>query len=280
VSLVPVSLVLGGLVLGCASDGGHDFDPTRPTQAKAEIEQTKQAAESEPVPSETPPAGPEPAREPAKPVVTKPGVVQFETARVDDEAEPEPPSLFEAAAAERQRRASTAPSQIVITDANLGDFSDMGQLTEFTNESATDEAASDTAASDEEADEETLWRTRARDARLAWRAAADRISELEERVAELRYEFYSEDDPHHRDAVTKPAWDRAAIDLEQARLRVEEVRLQLDDVLAEGFAAGALPGWLREGMEFEPAAQPGDDRDGELDTAEAIEPPIAEEPPR
>ena len=268
-------------VLGCASSGGRDFDSTRPTQAKSEIEQTKQSADPEPVA-----AVPEPAAAPAEPpkaVTAKPGVVQFETARIDEETEAPPPSLFEAAAAERERRAHAAPAQVVITDANLSDFSG-GQLSEFNGQSGADRAeepdTTEGVATETAEDPETLWRTRARDARLAWRAAADRISELEKRVAELRYEFYSEDDARHRDAVTKPAWDRAAIDLERARLRVEEVRGQLDRLLQEGFAAGALPGWLREGIEFEPATRPEDERDDGLEAAVAIEPPIAEEPPR
>ncbi len=268
-------------VLGCASGGGRDFDATRPTQAKSEIEQTKQAADAEPVA-----AVPEPTAAPAEPpraVTAKPGVVQFETARIDEETEAPPPSFFEAAAAERERRTHAAPAQIVITDANLSDFSG-GQLSEFSGGSGADAAeeagATAGATPDGAEDPETLWRTRARDARLAWRAAADRISELEERVAELRYEFYSEDDARHRDAVTKPAWDRAAIDLERARLRVEEVRGQLDRLLQEGFAAGALPGWLREGIEFEPTGRSEGERGDEPEAAVAIEPPIAEEPPR
>ncbi len=282
-----LSLALAGaFVLGCASDGGPDFDTTRATQAKTEIEQAKQDAEAEPAPKPVdtaPPVPAEPAVDPTQPVTPKPGVVQFEAARVDEEPEAAPPTLFEAAEAERQRRAQSAPSRVVITDANLGEYGAEGQLSEFSSELSTDEGAGTDARipSAEEADPEAYWRQRVRDARLAWRAAADRISELEGRVAELRYEFYSEDDAYHRDAVTKPAWDRAAIDLEQARLRVEEVRLQLDRVLEEGYAAAALPGWLREGIEFEPEDTADRKRtSGDLETATAIEPPIAEEPPR
>jgi hypothetical protein len=133
-----------------------------------------------------------------------------------------------------------------------------------------------------EDDPELYWRTVARDARLAWRAADDRITELEREVARLRHEFYATDDPHYRDGEIKPSWDRAALELEQAKLRVKDLELQVDRVLESGYQAGALPGWLREGIEFEPQredrpTEPGYARPEE---AEIVEPPMAPEPPR
>ncbi|MDH3745756.1 MAG: hypothetical protein OES47_11715, partial [Acidobacteriota bacterium] len=58
----------------------------------------------------------------------------------------------------------------------------------------------------------------------------------------------------------KPAWDRALDRLEGARELVAEASTQLDELIEEGRRAGALPGWLREGIDLEP------DRDRERAT--------------
>ncbi|MDH3403692.1 MAG: hypothetical protein OES32_15230 [Acidobacteriota bacterium] len=281
-----LALLAAGVFLACGSAGERRFE-TRPTEAKAEIERTKQAADAEPGAGAEAPPPPAPSPPPAPdtsaaidstaPVAGPTGATQFKTATVEEPA-PAAPTLFEASEAERRRREQTPPARVVITDANLEDYATAGRLTELVTEDRGEEDEAP-VASEEESDPEGTWRRRARDARLAWRAAADRVVELEERVAKLRWDFYAADDGYHRDAVIKPEWDRAAIELEQERLRVEEMRLQLDRVLAEGRLAGALPGWLREGLEFEPAAAAGD-RPFELETAEPIEPPIAAEPPR
>ena len=44
---------------------------------------------------------------------------------------------------------------------------------------------------------------------------------------------------------------------------------------------GVLPGWLRDGIEFEPEREDATrERDADLATAESIEPPVVEGPPR
>ena len=93
-------------------------------------------------------------------------------------------------------------------------------------------------------------------ARRAWREADDEIVRWREQVEVLRRSFYDEDDPYYRDSQIKPAWDRAIQRLEEARLIAEDARQQLADLLQRGRVEGALPGWLREGIDLEPDTAP------------------------
>jgi hypothetical protein len=110
-----------------------------------------------------------------------------------------------------------------------------------------------------------------RNLRQRWADAAARVPELEERVAELRRQFYDTDDPYYRDTRIKPAWDRAIDQIAEARAEAEAHRLELQAVLEEGHRGGALPGWLREGIELEPAPP-----EPESETHEPGEPKIFE----
>ncbi len=283
-------------VLGCTGNPGPQLGTT-PTEAAREIADTKAAAGATegPVAAEAPAQGDDPESSepaPAEPespkgeftressMVLREGE-QFESARVT-ETEDEQPSLWEAAQAEQRRRQETGPSQVVITDANLHEYARGGQLTELVTEPLPPSAEESTGTGlDEEVYSEEYWRERIRNARLGWRAAADRVSELEARVAKLRYDFYAQDDPFYRDSQIKPAWDRAALELERAKSQVEEKRLEVQIALQAGHREGALPGWLREGLEFEPEVPEGESRpaEGELSTVEAIDAPVVEEPP-
>ena len=100
----------------------------------------------------------------------------------------------------------------------------------------------------------TTSRSQYLDLRLRWRAAYDSIRELEGKVASLRNDFYTTDDPYYRDSQIKPAWDRALEGLETARSDIDRYQTELRTVLNEGRREGALPGWLREGIEHEPEA--------------------------
>jgi hypothetical protein len=283
------TVAAAGLLLavlgGCAS-GPEPKLGDRATEAKDEIERTKQAAREgtaaeipEAEDAETPAAS-----EPPPPAVDPTAAVHFESARQDPEP-PKVPTLFEAAEAERERRemGGAPPAGTVITNANLGRYAKGGHLTvsggEGSNEGTDDPSRAPRTEPAE--DPETYWRTRVRDARLAWRAADDRVAALEKEVARLRFDFYSQDDPAYRDLEIKPAWDRALAELAQARMRVDEFEVLVEQTLAEGAEAGALPGWLREGIDFEPA--PSSTRSGSPPppgTVEAIEPPIMDDPPR
>jgi len=296
VSILTLSAVLVVAAFGCAGSAADMEIGAQPTQAMEEIERTKQAAsETEGAELSASPTDVEAAPvEPAEPVATEPSTqpaavdatkpVHFPTANPEGKRT-QKPTLFEASEAERLRRQASTdqPSTIIITDANLGEYAKGGQMTELVTEKReegeTPSAATGSAAASD--DEETYWRTRVRDSRLAWRAAADRVEDLKGQVAKLRHDFYAEDDPAYRDLEIKPAWDRTAVELTQAQLRVGDLENQVQLLLAEGFEAGALPGWLREGLEFEP--EPSEEakrRPNELGVAEAIEPPIMDDPPR
>lgn len=284
------------MLAACAGGSSPEFGQQQ-TGAKTEIEETKASADLGHEPAVGPAEAPEPEMplpegteaeaveipvEPTEPVDPM-APVHFKTATLE-EPEPVEMSLFEAAEAERQRRQGVRKAQLVITDANLKEHGRDAELTELIVEGMAETADSPATAEDssgERADPETYWRTRIRDARLAWRAGADRIVELDAEVAKLRYDFYAADDPFYRDSEIKPAWDRAAVDLQQARLRVKDLELAVRSSLEEGVSEGALPGWLREGIDFEPESTEKDRRDRqELEPALAIEPPIAEDPPR
>ncbi len=282
--ILRAALAVGSLLAATGLTGcGGQKEPEvgeRPTRAAQEIAAAKAEAEATEAADAAEAAAP-PAEEGEKPatLVLREGE-RFPAVRVEEPPEEEP-SLWEASQAERRRRAESGTSKIVITDENLQEYSSKGQLTELITEPLPGESLEAEVAEETE-DLETYWRDRVRDARLSWRAAADRVVELESEVARLRHEFYAAVDAFYRDSEIKPAWDRAALELERARASVEERRLEVQLVLEEGVRDDALPGWLREGIEFEPEV-PDEQRPqagGELPIVEAIETPIAEEPPK
>lgn len=182
-----------------------------------------------------------------------------------------PETLAEAARAERERRNIAPPTDIVITDKTLSEYA-TGDLTVAETSSAAVTDPSELSEFEEEmAKKEAYWRNTARQIRQEWRDAYESIEELETKVFELRQQFYREDDGFYRDAEIKPAWDRAIDQLEEARLEVEAKQLELEEFLQSGREAGALPGWLREGIELEPEPLVE-----ESPTAEPTEPVIYE----
>lgn len=186
------------------------------------------------------------------------------------------PSLVEAARAERERRQGAERPAIVITNKNLAEYATGDLTTSDAPETVDVEAAPGATAEETElAKDEAYWRRRAREIRIEWRQSVEAIPEAESRVAELRMAFYAEDDGFYRDQEIKPAWDKAIRDLDAARLRAEEMEEELDLFLEAGRQAGALPGWLREGIELEPEM---DREQREIETFEPIEPVVIEEP--
>jgi hypothetical protein len=204
------------------------------------------------------------------------------------------PSLWEAAVAERKRRATAKKSVASVTNENLHEYQD-AELTfaqpddakadaeETPGEGDADtapaagaseakDAAAPTAA---EPHGEQYWRDRVLDVRTRLRDAADTIDDLEDRIATLRRRFYAEDDPYVRDGEIKPAWDRALDRLSREHRAVDRLQTELADTLEEGRRDGALPGWLREGIELEPTFDeqaPRSHRDGDLKIYEPTEP--------
>ncbi len=227
-----------------------------------------------------PPAAPRPA-EPQKPAQQP--VREAEPAR-DDEAvvvdpgteERGPVTLAEAAKAERERRARAGKPVAVITDKTLPQYARKGQITvadpkEKKGGAAPAAAPATPAAEQGTVRDEAYWRNQALEIRLRWRQADDDVKELEQRSTELRQRFYSETDDFVRNNQVKPEWDRVLDRLRQARTDVDAAKQDLAQLHEEGRMAGALPGWLREGEDQEPAPDPEKEK---LPAPQSIEPPV------
>ena len=213
----------------------------------------------------------------AAPKTSDPSLIVVDTADYDPDAQL---SLAQAAKAERERKSEAAPPRIVINNKTIHRYAKGGQLTVADPKKKTvppqsaQPAAGATAATAGPAPavpvqrDEKYWRGRAFDIRQRWHRAADRIKELEDDVALLRRRFYAEDDPYVRDGQIKPAWDRALDELRESRTAVQAAKKELTDFLDEGRTAGALPGWLREGVDLEPKEEKP------VDPTQPIETPI------
>jgi len=252
--------------------------PEPESVAQKEAEASARAAEETPPPV---PAGPEPVRD--KIVVLEEG------------GAPARPSLGEAAATARAARAEAEPQGAPrrITNDNLAEVARDGRvsfagpdagapLAEGTDPAEPPDPAAAPApaaspgepSAPAEVRDETYWRRRARDLRAEWRETLDEIGTLRERTADLRWRFYAEDDPWVRDSRIKPEWDDALERLRRAETAAGGFRDRVDALLEEGHRAGALPGWLREGIELEPAEE---ETGEERDPAEPIDPVIVDE---
>jgi hypothetical protein len=183
--------------------------------------------------------------------------------------------LQEASTRERERRRDAPGPVLVINDENLAQRAEGGRLTIGTA-TAPELDPREVGRAGAMVEQESYWRTRVREVRQRWRDAHDHIAELEARAEELRTQFYAADDPVRRDRDIKPQWDRTLERLEQARRTTESARQELDALLDEGHRAGALPGWLADGVELEPPSRGADQ--GAPKTTEPGEPSLVEEP--
>ncbi len=244
-------LALGAAAFACA--GSHE--PPEPLPPQAVSQHRPEPAPPVPTATPTPP--------PPTLVVVDPG----------GEEAPGPSSLAEAARREKERRQGAEKPAVVLTNKNLAEFSKGQKLTVAQESAATPEApgAEDDTAN---AEKEKYWRDRGLEIRRRWRDAADSVERLEEESAGLRRQFYSTDDPYVRDNQIKPEWDRVLAELDQARRTVAEAPHEIDAFLDEGRRAGALPGWLREGIEIEP--EPPAEA---ADSADPQEPRVLDEEP-
>ena len=215
----------------------------------------------------------EPPKKAEEPVATpKPQtVVVIDEGGAPESAEPQ--TLAEAAEAEKARRATATKPVVRLDNKNLAEYGKDQKLTVANTKPA---AADGTAAAnlDAQAREEEKWRTRGREIRKRWRDAFDRTKELEAKAEGLRRRFYAADDPYVRDGQIKPEWDKALDDLDLARREAERGAGEVEAFLKEGREAGALPGWLREGIELEPVVEPQ-----KAATAEPVEPVELADPP-
>ena len=188
-------------------------------------------------------------------------------------------TLAEAAKAERERKAEATPPRIIINNKTIHRYARGGQLTVAEPKKkaapapvpaslAPAAAAGTPAPAAALLRDEKYWRGRALEIRQRWRKASDRIKELEEDIGLLRRRFYAQDDPYVRDGQIKPAWDHALDELRESRATALAAKKELTDFLDEGRIAGALPGWLREGIDLEPKVEKP------VDPTQPIETPI------
>jgi hypothetical protein len=220
----------------------------------------------------------------ARMAISDPSVVMVDAADADAD---EHLTLAEAAKAERERKASAVPPKIVINDKTIHRYAQGGQLTVAapkkkagspaapgSDPAAGSSGKATTAGVNPIERDETYWRGRSLEIRQRWRKAADRIKELEGDINLWRRRFYAEDDPYVRDGQIKPAWDRALDELRESRAAVVAAKKELADFQEEGRAAGALPGWMREGVDLEPKEEKPVDPVAPIDT------PIYKDPGR
>lgn len=281
-------------------------EPAAAAEAQEEVPEEEAQEEAQEASEEAP-------EEPDAPGAERPhpgtGVVVISEGRATEE---ETLSLYEASERARRERAGAAPrsgSSLTITNETLEQHAAGGRISfgggqeavaaeeeetagepgaaeepaeegsEPAAEPATGGADEQTAAAErplEQRNPELYWRDRVREARLRWREAVERVEELQGLAEQLRYDFYATDDPWLRDSSIKPAWDRTLVELEEARQDVDFQRRTVEAVLLEGRRSGALPGWLREGLELEPD-ESRIRRPAAFDEHEAIEPVEAED---
>ncbi len=245
VMAVPKLLLLVLLAAGCAVS-----PPSPAPKAKP--------AAPEPTPAPAPTLPPTP---PSNTVVLDSGGEKGSSGR----------SLAESARDAREQRAHAAPPAHVITDKNIKQYAAKGQITVAAPAKKTEAAETEEKAL---VRDEQYWRSRSLEVRLRWRKAADDVKELEQSAAGWRRRFYAENDPYVRDGQVKPEWDRVLDRLEEARAEAETAKTELAELLEEGRAAGALPGWLREGVDEEPKEEPEADP---VKEHKVIDPPKIEE---
>lgn len=180
--------------------------------------------------------------------------------------------LSRASREERRRHGDRSVGE--LTDENLAELSKQGEVT-YAGDGSVEEPGDGARGGEGEGDEggvesvqggdslaatdptdtpcgETCWRRRAYELRQAWNEATEEVAELEEEAANLRWRFYAEDDPWVRDSQVKPAWDRVLDRLRRKRDEAARYGERVSELMDRGRRAGALPGWLREGVELEP----------------------------
>ncbi len=220
------------------------------------------------------PTPPPPSPVPAPPPPATTIVIEPAEATADAAAAP---SLVEAARREKERRAAAEAPRVALDDKSLAAYA-AGQKLTVAEPAPVEEPPAAAEAPAAPAQDETYWRERARVLRERWRQAVEDVERLESESAELRRQFYAEDDAYARDLQIKPEWDRVLGELDRARRDAAAAPRQIEAFLDEGRRAGALPGWLREGIELEPevgepAARPAPG------AAEPREPTVVERDP-
>ncbi len=100
-------------------------------------------------------------------------------------------------------------------------------------------------ARDDKGRSEADWRSLVEHAKAAVDYGEVRVRELDTKAKQLENDFYAMSDGNRRDAVVKPAWDKAREDLAKARQELEDARKAFDDLSEEARKSNTPPGWLR-----------------------------------
>lgn len=258
--------LLAGLLLAACVQAPQ---PVQPAEAKPEAVQPPEAA-AEPAAEPAPPATAAEPAAPAPPLPPDPTVIVIEPGGVDSGDV----DLVAASAAERERRAAAPPASRSITNQNLVKAKP-GEKLPGKPAKPAEPAGAAPAAAVPGGTGEAFWRSRSRELRQRWKDVVDEVADLESDADLLRRRFYAEADPYVRDGRIKPDWDRVLDRIRTLREEAERRREAVTAHLEEGRRAGALPGWLREGIDLEPAAEGARPEDG---PHEAVEPPIYPEP--
>lgn len=251
---VPLVLSTAGLILlglGCASPGPQSLPPQTVTSPGPESPPVLTAPPAVVRAEEKAPQAPAPSADEQKPEDDGSLLIVGDGSRVAGRTTNK--DLLEASSREKERRRRSEEAALVVTDDNLAEKAEGGRLTFAQSpRGREDQVAQAKEVLDGYAEQEEYWRNRARTIRTNWREAYDRIDELEADASVLRRRFYAEEDVALRDRDIKPAWDRTLELLKQARNTVDRSREELELMMEEGRRAGALEGWLREGIELEP----------------------------
>lgn len=256
-----------GLSLGCSSSPKPSPPPSVVPIVQPNTPAPDQAADAPPAED---PAVTESREEPDDSVVV-----------IDPGGSPDPSGtrLSDLAAAERNRRLTTDAPVLVITDDNLAEHAEGGKLT-FADRPASDPSQPDSGDySAQRQQQEAYWRQRVLETRKQWAGKVEEIFTLEARANQLRIQFYDADDPFYRDARIKPEWDRTLDNLSTARKDAKALEEKVAQIVSEGNRAGALPGWLREGIELEPKERPYDAEGNAPEPPQSTEPDLVEENP-
>jgi hypothetical protein len=171
---------------------------------------------------------------------------------------PQARSMAEAA---RQTQAGAAgtptPGGIVISNDNLAEYAAKGHLTTGGSSGARADgelgkapravgAAADQGPPDDPEGKKAYWRDLIQEQLDTIAALEEELAELERRIPELERKFYAWDDPHYRDGVIKPEWDRALERHAEVTSQLEEERKKLPELRTRARQNGALPGWFRD----------------------------------
>lgn len=258
------------LLAGCGS--GKVADPAAAPPPEPVVQRVEPREELPPPPQRRPAPRADEKSEPLT-VVINPGDDGRVLTRSGERT-----SLIEASRAARAMKDTASPPAIVIDNDNLSAYAERGSLTIVSPGASASEPAAEGEAGEEGAEpaqDEEYWRSHARELRERWAEAAEDVTALAERADALRLRFYAEENVYLRDSQIKPAWDRVLDRLDTARREAVQYEQELGTLLEEGRRAGALPGWLREGIELEPRRERRPR--GDLEDLESMEPDVVEE---